>query len=127
MAGLFFPTNRRDRGRQLRRPRSVIAKIVQRQFAKLVGIAHARVSKLDNLVRSAVFARRGGGSLRKLLEQLAHLLGRHADAGVRHSQRDPIAAVLLSLTRIDLGAAYSLSRTWRATNGQDWLGPRRLN
>ena len=31
---------------------------------------------------AAVFARRGGGSLGKLLEQLAHLLRRHADAGV---------------------------------------------
>ena len=38
-----------------------------------------------------------GGSLGKLLEQLAHLLRRHADAGVGNRQRDPVAAVLLSL------------------------------
>ena len=37
----------------------------------------------------------------KLLEQLAHLLRRHADAGVGHRQRDPVAAVLLSLVSGD--------------------------
>jgi hypothetical protein len=46
---------------------------------------------------AAVFARRGRGRLGKLLEQLAHLIGRHADAGVGHRQRDPVAAVLLAL------------------------------
>ena len=50
---------------------------------------------------AAVLARRRGGGLGKLLEQLAHLLGRHADAGVGHRDRDPVAAVLGSLPRID--------------------------
>ena len=39
--------------------------------------------------------------LGKLLEQLAHLLGRHADAGVGDRERDPVAAVLLSLVSGD--------------------------
>ena len=51
--------------------------------------------------RAAVLARRGRGRLGKLLEQLAHLLGRHADAGVGDRKRDPVAAVLLSLVSID--------------------------
>ena len=51
----------------------------------------------ESKARATVFARRGGGSLGKLLEQLAHLLRRHADAGVGHRERDPGAAVLLSL------------------------------
>ena len=34
--------------------------------------------------------------LGELLEQLAHLLRRHADAGVGDRERDPVAAVLLS-------------------------------
>jgi hypothetical protein len=50
----------------------------------------------ESKARATVFARRGGGSLGKLLEQLAHLLRRHADAGVGHRDRDPVAAVLLS-------------------------------
>jgi Protein of unknown function (DUF3768) len=33
----------------------------------------------ESKARATVFARRGGGSLGKLLEQLAHLLRRHAD------------------------------------------------
>jgi hypothetical protein len=58
--------------------------------------------------RPAVLARRGGGSLRKLLEQLVHLLRRHADAGIGNRDRYPIAAALLSLTRIETdGAAIS--------------------
>jgi hypothetical protein len=51
--------------------------------------------------RAAVFARRGRRSLGKLLEQLAHLLGRHADACVGDRQRDPVAAVLLCLVSGD--------------------------
>jgi len=35
--------------------------------------------------------------LRELLEQLTHLIGSHADAGVGHSNRDPVAVVLLPL------------------------------
>src|ERR1700730_6007671 len=42
---------------------------------------------------ASVFAGRRGRRLGKLLEQLAHLLRRHPDAGVRHRQRDPIAAL----------------------------------
>ena len=57
---------------------------------------------------SAVFARRCRGGLRKLLEQLAHLFRCHSDAGISNRNRNPIAAVLLSLTRIDAdGAALS--------------------
>src|ERR1700730_12428828 len=56
---------------------------------------------------AAVFARRGRGGLGKLLEKLVHLLRRHPDAGVRHRQRDPIVAALLSLNGIDRdGAAF---------------------
>ena len=56
---------------------------------------------------ATVFARRGGRSLGKLLEKLAHLLRRHADAGVGDRKRDPVTAVLLSLMRIDAdGAAF---------------------
>ena len=53
-----------------------------------------------------VFARRPGGGLGELLEQLTHLLGRHADAGVRNRERDPIAAVLLSLMSSDGDSAF---------------------
>jgi hypothetical protein len=96
MAGLFFPTNRRDRGRQLRRPRSVIAKIVQRQFAKLVGIAHARVSKLDNLVRysfrdwiSCIYSdgRAAGASARPCLREWLLLLDPETLAQVEGTRR----------------------------------------
>jgi len=45
-------------------------------------------------------------SLGKLLEQLAHLLGRHADAGVGNRERDPAAAVLLSLVSGDGDSAF---------------------
>src|SRR5262249_3444801 len=51
--------------------------------------------------RTAVLARRLRGRLRELLEQPAHLLGRHTDAGVGDRERDPIAAVLLSLVSSD--------------------------
>jgi hypothetical protein len=51
--------------------------------------------------RAAIFACRGGGSLGKLLEQLAHLLRRHADAGVGYRECDPVAAVLLCLVSGD--------------------------
>src|SRR5215831_13668990 len=47
--------------------------------------------------RAAILARRLRGCLGELLEQLGHLLGRHADAGVGHRDGDPVAAVLLSL------------------------------
>src|SRR6516164_171731 len=43
---------------------------------------------------AAVFARRGRGSLRKFLEQPAHLLRCHPDAGIAYRERDPVAAVL---------------------------------
>ena len=55
---------------------------------------------------ATISARRGRGSLGKLLEQLAHLLRRHPDAGVRHRERDPIAAVLLSLMSGDGDSAF---------------------
>jgi acyl-CoA synthetase (AMP-forming)/AMP-acid ligase II len=55
--------------------------------------------------RSTVFARRHGGSLGKLLKQLAHLLCRHPDAGIGHCQCDPVAAVLLPLRSIDRDGA----------------------
>ena len=55
---------------------------------------------------TAVFARRGGGSLGKLLEQLANLLWCHADAGVGHRDRDPVTAVLLSLVSGDGDSAF---------------------
>src|SRR3984893_9280335 len=60
----------------------------------------------ESKARATVFARRGGGSLGKLLEQLAHLLRRHADAGVGHRDRDPVAAVLLSLVSGDGDSAF---------------------
>ena len=57
---------------------------------------------------ATVFARRGGGSLRKLLKQLTHLIWRHADASVLHRKRDPAAAIFVSLAGIDGdGAAIS--------------------
>jgi DNA-binding transcriptional LysR family regulator len=46
---------------------------------------------------AAVFARGGRGRLRKLLEQLTHLLHRHSDAGIGNRENDPVAAVLLLL------------------------------
>ena len=51
--------------------------------------------------RAAVLARRLRGRLGKLLEQLAHLLRRHADAGVGDRERDPVAAILLFLVSGD--------------------------
>ena len=54
---------------------------------------------------AAVFAGCGRGCLGKLLEQPAHLLRRHPDASIRNSQRNPIAAVLLSLAPIDVDGA----------------------
>src|SRR5215475_5084224 len=42
--------------------------------------------------RAAVLARRLRGRLGELLEQLAHLLLRHADAGIGDRERDPVAA-----------------------------------
>src|ERR1700730_15801366 len=36
---------------------------------------------------------------------LAHLLRRHPDAGVGHRDRDPVAAIVLSLQRIDSDGA----------------------
>jgi hypothetical protein len=47
--------------------------------------------------RAAIFACRGRGRPGEFLEQLAHLLGRHADAGIRYRERDPVAAALPSL------------------------------
>src|SRR5437899_2334435 len=44
---------------------------------------------------ATVLARRGGRSLGEFLEQLTHLLRRHADASVGHRDRDPVAAILL--------------------------------
>src|SRR6202048_3219055 len=55
--------------------------------------------------RATVSARCGRGSLGKLLEQLAHLLWRHADSGIGHGERDPIAVVLLSLVSGDSDSA----------------------
>src|SRR5208337_4648293 len=55
---------------------------------------------------AAILARGGGGSLGKLLEQLAHLLRRHADASVCHRNRDPVAAVLLSSVSGDGNSAF---------------------
>src|SRR6516165_2618298 len=50
---------------------------------------------------AAVFARCRRGSLRKFLEQLAHLLWCHADACIGNSNGDPIAAIFLPLPRIN--------------------------
>jgi hypothetical protein len=55
---------------------------------------------------AAVSARCGGGCLGELLEQLAHLLRRHADAGVGHRERDPVAAGLLPLPGIKRDGAF---------------------
>jgi hypothetical protein len=71
---------------------------------------------------ATVFARRGGGSLGKLLEQPTHLFRRHADTGVGHRERDPVAPVLLSLTRLNAdGAAVAklVGRTFG--EGPLWL------
>src|ERR1700719_769696 len=46
---------------------------------------------------AAIFARRGGIGLGKILEQLTHLFRRHADASILYRERNPIAAVLLSM------------------------------
>src|SRR5262249_57829293 len=54
---------------------------------------------------TAVFASSGGISLRKLLEQLAHLLRRHTDAGICDSDRNPIAAVFLRPLRMNRNRA----------------------
>src|ERR1700730_4417812 len=56
--------------------------------------------------RAAVLARRGRGRLGKLLEQLAHLLRRHADASIGYCHRDPVTAVLLSLMSGDGDSAF---------------------
>src|SRR6516165_380598 len=90
----------------------------QRPYAKSAGFArhgdvaahHLTEAPTDGEAKpgSAVFARRCRGGLRKLLEQLAHLFRCHSDAGISNRNRNPIAAVLLSLTRIDAdGAALS--------------------
>ena len=50
---------------------------------------------------ATVFAGRRGVRLREFLEQLAHLLRRHANAGVGDPDGDPVAAVLLPLSRVD--------------------------
>src|ERR1700730_17316395 len=54
---------------------------------------------------AAIFARRGGIGLGKILEQLTHLFRRHADAGILYRERNPIAAVLLSMMSIDRNGA----------------------
>src|SRR6516165_3961575 len=54
---------------------------------------------------AAVFARRGCVGLRELLKQLAHLLRRHADAGIGNLDDDAIAAILLPMPRFDGDAA----------------------
>src|SRR5207344_3070249 len=61
----------------------------------------AQFSNSEAKARAAVLARRSGGSLGKLLEQLAHLLRGHADAGVGHCDRDPAEAILLPLVSGD--------------------------
>src|SRR4029077_20693703 len=55
---------------------------------------------------AAVFARRGGRSLGKLLEQPAHLLRRHADTGVGHCEGEPVMPVLVSLPSGDGDNAF---------------------
>src|SRR5438874_9711799 len=55
--------------------------------------------------RAAVFAGGGGISLGEFLEQLAHLLGGHADARIGYRDGDPVAAVLLPLPRVDADRA----------------------
>ena len=59
---------------------------------------------------AAVLARRLRGRLRELLEQLVHLFGRHANAGVGDGERDPVAAVLLSLVSARQGRKPIKSR-----------------
>ena len=58
---------------------------------------------------ATVFTGCRGRGLGKLLEQLGHLLCRHANAGIRHRQRDPIVAVLLMLTGIDRNVPRSVN------------------
>jgi hypothetical protein len=55
---------------------------------------------------AAVFACCGGGSLGKFLEQLAHLLRRHANTGVRNRECDPVTAVFLCLVSGDGDSAF---------------------
>src|SRR6516225_9054284 len=55
---------------------------------------------------ATIFARRGRRGLGKLLEQFAHLLRCHADAGISHCERDPVAALLLSLVSSDGDSAF---------------------
>src|ERR1700720_2040278 len=54
---------------------------------------------------SAVFTGRRRRSLRKFLEQLPHLFRRHPDAGIGNRDRNPIAALLLSVSCIDADGA----------------------
>src|SRR6516164_10864640 len=55
---------------------------------------------------ATVLTRGGRGCLGKLLEQLTHLLRRHADAGVGERERDPVAAILLSFVTGDGDGAF---------------------
>src|SRR5262245_52316010 len=55
---------------------------------------------------AAELARCGGGGLRKLLKQLAHLLRRHADPSVRNGDRDPLTAVVALWLRGDGHGAF---------------------
>jgi hypothetical protein len=50
---------------------------------------------------AAVFAARGRIDLGEFLEQFAHLLGGHADAGVGDRDGDPVATFLFPLPRVD--------------------------
>jgi len=69
--------------------------------------------------RATVFARCSGGSLGELLEQLTHLLRRHADACVGHRDGDPVTTILVPLPRVDGEGAVvgelvvRLSSAWR--------------
>jgi len=64
--------------------------------------------------RAAVFPRRRCVGLRELLEQLVYLLRRHADARIGDRDGNPVAAVFLSLPRIDRDGA-ALRKYWRCS------------
>jgi hypothetical protein len=55
---------------------------------------------------AAVFARCPRRGLRELLEQLAHLLRRHADARIGHRERDPVATAVMPLASGDGDSAF---------------------
>src|SRR6516165_6441910 len=64
---------------------------------------------------AAVFARRRGVGLRELLKQLGYLLRRHSNSRVGDRDGNPIAAIFLSLARIDRDGAALRKFYWRCS------------